>query len=83
MELAEQLTDVLECNLEDGGYTDYQDTVASRKDRSHDSNRIRSLNFIMRKKEIDRIDWENNKIVDLIVNCKPGMQTARNMVEDY
>ncbi len=40
MELAEQLTDVLECNLEDGGYTDYQDTVLTQKDRSNDSNRI-------------------------------------------
>ena len=37
----------------------------------------------MRKKEIDRIEKENNKIVDLIVNCKPGMQTARNMAEEY
>jgi hypothetical protein len=37
----------------------------------------------MRKKEIDRIDRENNKMVDLIVNCKPGMQSARNMAEEY
>ena len=73
MELAEQLTDVLECNLEDGGYTDYQDTVFTRKDRSNDSNRIQSLNYIMRKKEIERIERENNKMVGLIVNCKPGM----------
>lgn len=73
MELAEQLTDVLECNLEDGGYTDYQDTVLTRKDRSNDSNRIQSLNYIIRKKEIERIERENNKMVGLIVNCKPGM----------
>ncbi len=71
--MAEQLTDVLECNLEDGGFTDYQDTVRSRKERSNESNRIRSLNYIMRKKEIDRIERENNKMVGLIVNCKPGM----------
>jgi hypothetical protein len=83
VELAEQLTDVLECNFEDGGFTDYQDTVTSRKDRSNESIRIRSLNYIMRKKEIDRIDRENNKMVDLIVNCKPGMQSARNMAEEY
>ncbi len=73
VELAEQLTDVLECNLEDGGYTDYQDTILTRKDRSNDSNRIQSLNYIMRKKEIERIERENNKMVGLIVNCKPGM----------
>ena len=73
MELVEQLTDVLECNLEDCGYTDYQDTVITRKDRSKDSNRIQSLNYIMRKKEIERIERENNKMVGLIVNCKPGM----------
>lgn len=45
--------------------------------------RIRSLNYIVKKKEIERIDRENNKMVDLIVNCKPGMQSARNMAQEY
>jgi hypothetical protein len=78
----EQLTDVLEVNYEDGGgTTDHQ--TSSRQlipysgSPSIDNSVIKSLNLKSRLKELERIDRENLKMINVLIRTRPGVQSAR------
>ena len=43
----------------------------------------RSLNYVNKKKEADRIDRENQKIMDRIINVKPQLTSYEKMRKDY
>ena len=43
----------------------------------------RSLNYVNKKREADRIDRENQKIMDRIINVKPQLAPYEKMRKDY
>ena len=43
----------------------------------------KSLNYVNKKKEAERIDRENQKIMDRIINVKPQLTSYEKMQKDY
>jgi hypothetical protein len=43
----------------------------------------KSLNYVNKKREADRIDRENQKIMDRIINVKPQLTSYEKMRKDY
>ena len=88
MPYVEQLTDVLEVNYEDGGATtDHQKIPRQLMPNSGtptiENSVIKSLNLKSRLKELERIDRENLKMINVLIRTRPGVQSAREMEKEY
>lgn len=60
-----------------------KNSATNQKNLKVERGASKSLNYITKKREAERIDRENQKIMQRIINVKPQMARASKMKRDF